>query len=99
LGYVPIIFDFERPPDQDFTETIKVLAGMSLFIIADITNPKSTPMERQCCNLQAQTDYCLPCTHVQAAKSKRWSMNSICRGRSFPATHRICPFRIMWTAS
>lgn len=47
LGYVPIIFDFERPPDRDFTETIKVLAGMSLFIIADITNPKSTPLELQ----------------------------------------------------
>jgi len=47
LGYVPIIFDFEKPLDRDFTETIKVLAGMSLFIIADITNPKSTPLELQ----------------------------------------------------
>jgi hypothetical protein len=47
LGYVPIIFDFEKPLDRDFTETIKVLAGMSLFIIADITNPKSTPRELQ----------------------------------------------------
>jgi hypothetical protein len=27
--------------------------------------------ERQCCNLQAQTDYCTP-HRVQAAKSKRW---------------------------
>src|SRR5271170_4957277 len=34
----------------------------------------------------------MPRTYVQAAKSKRWSMNSICRGRSSPATHRICPY-------
>ena len=27
------------------------------------------------------------------------AMNLICRGRSSPGTHRICPFRIMWTAS
>ncbi len=47
MGYVPIIFDFEKPLDRDFTETIKVLAGMSLFIIADITNPKSAPLELQ----------------------------------------------------
>lgn len=45
--YVPIVFDFERPTDRDFTETIKTLAGMCRFIIADITNPKSSPLELQ----------------------------------------------------
>jgi uncharacterized protein YjbI with pentapeptide repeats len=45
--YLPIVFDFERPTDQDFTETIMTLAGMCLFIIADITNPKSSPLELQ----------------------------------------------------
>lgn len=44
-GYLPIVFDFERPTDRDFTETIMTLAGMSKFIIADITNPKSSPLE------------------------------------------------------
>lgn len=47
LGYVPILFDFEKPTQRDFTETIKTLAGMSRFIIADITNPKSSPLELQ----------------------------------------------------
>jgi hypothetical protein len=46
-GYVPIVFDFDRPTDRDFTETIMTLAGMCLFIIADITNPKSSPLELQ----------------------------------------------------
>jgi hypothetical protein len=46
-GYLPLVFDFERPTDRDFTETIMTLAGMCLFIIADITNPKSSPLELQ----------------------------------------------------
>jgi pentapeptide repeat protein len=44
-GFVPMMFDFERPTQRDFTETIKTLAGLSRFIIADITNPKSSPLE------------------------------------------------------
>jgi uncharacterized protein YjbI with pentapeptide repeats len=47
LGFVPIMFDFEKPTQQDFTETIKTLAGLSRFIIADITNPRSSPLELQ----------------------------------------------------
>jgi hypothetical protein len=54
--FLPIVFDFERPKGRDFTETIKVLAGMSCFVIADITNPKSSPLE-----LQATVpDYMIP---------------------------------------
>jgi len=44
---VPIVFDFDRPTDKDFTETIKTLAGLSYFVIADVTNPKSSPLELQ----------------------------------------------------
>jgi len=44
---LPIVFDFDRPADKDFTETIKTLAGLSLFVIADVTNPKSSPLELQ----------------------------------------------------
>jgi uncharacterized protein YjbI with pentapeptide repeats len=47
LGFLPIIFDFERPTDRDLTETVKVLAGLSRFVIADITNPRSVPLELQ----------------------------------------------------
>jgi uncharacterized protein YjbI with pentapeptide repeats len=46
-GYVPIVFTFDKPETKDFTETIRLLAGLSHFVIADITNPKSAPLELQ----------------------------------------------------
>jgi hypothetical protein len=42
--YLPIIFDFERPQGRNYTETIKTLAGLSRFIIADLSGP-SVPQE------------------------------------------------------
>lgn len=44
-GYLPILFDFEKPASRDLTETIKTLASLSKFIIADITDAKSIPQE------------------------------------------------------
>jgi uncharacterized protein YjbI with pentapeptide repeats len=46
-GYAPIVFNFDRPETKDFTETVRLLAGLSKFVIADITNPKSAPLELQ----------------------------------------------------
>lgn len=43
-NYLPIIFDFERPRDRNYTETVKTLAGLSRFIIADLSGP-SVPQE------------------------------------------------------
>ena len=34
-GYLPILFDFEKPGTRDTHETIVTLAGMVRFIIAD----------------------------------------------------------------
>jgi len=56
LGFIPMMFDFERPSQRDFTETIRILAGLSRFIIADITNPKSSPLELQA----TMPDYMIP---------------------------------------
>jgi hypothetical protein len=44
-GFLPILFDFEKPSTRDTQETIVTLAGMARFIIADITEPKSVPQE------------------------------------------------------
>jgi hypothetical protein len=44
-GFLPIVFDFERPKDRDLTETIKTLVGLCHFAIVDITNPRSSPLE------------------------------------------------------
>jgi hypothetical protein len=46
-GYVPILFNFDKPETKDFTETVRLLAGLSKFVIADITNPKSSPFGLQ----------------------------------------------------
>jgi len=55
-NFAPIVFDFDKPTTRDFTETIMTLAGMCRFVIADITNPKSSPLE-----LQATVpDYMIP---------------------------------------
>jgi hypothetical protein len=46
-GYLPIVFNFDKPETKDFTETVRLLAGLSKFVIADISNPKSSPLELQ----------------------------------------------------
>src|SRR5437762_13652537 len=44
-GYIPLLFDFTRPASRDLTETIRTLAHLSRFIIADLTEPRSVPHE------------------------------------------------------
>jgi pentapeptide repeat protein len=45
LGFVPMVFNFDKPDTKDFTETVRLLANLSRFVIVDITNPRSTPLE------------------------------------------------------
>jgi uncharacterized protein YjbI with pentapeptide repeats len=44
-GYLPIVFDFQKPANRDLTETVSTLAHLSLFVIADITDAKSISQE------------------------------------------------------
>lgn len=44
-NYLPILFDFDKPDSRDTHETITLLARISRFVIADITEPKSIPQE------------------------------------------------------
>lgn len=68
--YLPIIFDFERPDDRNYTETVKTLAGLSRFIIADLSGP-SVPKE-----LEATVpDYKIPFAFICQADAKPFSMS------------------------
>jgi hypothetical protein len=72
LGFLPMMFDFEKSAQRDFTETIKTLAGMSRFVIADITNPKSTPLELQA----TMPDYMIPFVPIIQEGETPFSMYS-----------------------
>ena len=54
---LPIVFDFDSPTDKDYTETVQTLAGMSMFVIADVTLPKSTPLELEATVKQFKIPY------------------------------------------
>lgn len=43
----PMVFDFAPPPGRDLVETVATLAGLCSFIIADLSQPRSTPLEAQ----------------------------------------------------
>jgi uncharacterized protein YjbI with pentapeptide repeats len=43
--YVPILFDFKPSTNLDVTETIKVLAGLARFVIADMTDATDVRVE------------------------------------------------------
>jgi uncharacterized protein YjbI with pentapeptide repeats len=45
--YLPVLFDFDKPATRAITETIRTLAHLSRFIIADISDPSSIPLELQ----------------------------------------------------
>ena len=51
--FLPFVFNFDKPETKDFTETVRLLAGMSRFVIADITNPRS-----------ARSNYRRPCPNT-----------------------------------
>lgn len=57
FNLLPIVFDFDRPADKDYTETVQTLAGMSLFVIADVTSPKSIPLELEATVKQFKIPY------------------------------------------
>ncbi|VAW17136.1 hypothetical protein MNBD_BACTEROID05-254, partial [hydrothermal vent metagenome] len=70
LGLVPMMFDFEMPTQRDFTETIRILAGFSKFIIADISNPKCAPLELQA----TMPDYMIPFVPIIHEDEKPFAM-------------------------
>jgi uncharacterized protein YjbI with pentapeptide repeats len=46
-NYLPIVFDFQRPSNRTTVETIKTLAYLARFVIADLTDARSVLQELQ----------------------------------------------------
>ena len=57
FDFLPVVFDFDVPFNKDYTETVQSLAGMSMFVIADLTSPKSTPLELEATVKQFKIPY------------------------------------------
>jgi hypothetical protein len=70
LGFVPMVFNFDKPQTKDFTETVRLLCSLSHFVIVDITNPRSAPLE-----LQATVpDYMVPFAPILQQGEEPFSM-------------------------
>jgi uncharacterized protein YjbI with pentapeptide repeats len=70
LGYVPMVFNFDKPETKDFSETVRLLCNLSHFVIVDITNPRSAPLE-----LQATVpDYLVPFAPILQHGEQPFSM-------------------------
>ena len=70
LGFVPMVFNFDKPETKDFSETVRLLCNLSHFVIVDITNPRSAPLE-----LQATVpDYMVPFAPILQEGEEPFSM-------------------------
>jgi uncharacterized protein YjbI with pentapeptide repeats len=70
LGFLPMVFNFDKPETRDFTETVRLLANLSKFVIVDITKPRSAPLE-----LQATVpDYMVPFAPILQQGEEPFSM-------------------------
>ena len=70
LGFVPMVVNFDKPETKDFSETVRLLCGLSKFVIVDITNPQSSPLE-----LQATVpDYMVPFAPILQEGEKSFTM-------------------------
>jgi uncharacterized protein YjbI with pentapeptide repeats len=70
LGFVPMVFNFDKPETKDFIETVRLLASLSKFVIVDITNPRSAPLELQ----TTVPDYMVPFAPILQQGEQPFSM-------------------------
>lgn len=46
-GRIAVIFDFPSPANREISDTVRFIAGMSEFIVVDLTKASSVPLELQ----------------------------------------------------
>jgi uncharacterized protein YjbI with pentapeptide repeats len=44
-GYVPLLFDFDKPASKSVSDTVRLLAQMARFVVVDLSDPASAPFE------------------------------------------------------
>lgn len=69
-GLYPMLFDFPPPGARDERETVKVLAGLSAFVIADVSDARSVPLELEA----LVSDYLIPFVIVKQKKRGGFAM-------------------------
>lgn len=85
LDLSPIMFDFPRPTDRHFTETVKILAQLARFVIVDFTAARSVQQE-----LQATVPtLAIPFVPIIKKGRKPWSM-----ARDFNLYHWVLPLHV-----
>ena len=70
LGLYPMLFDFPPPGARDTRETVKVLAGLSAFVIADVSDASSVPLELEA----LVSDYLIPFVIVKQEERGDFAM-------------------------
>jgi Pentapeptide repeats (8 copies) len=68
MGFLPIIFDFERPRERTYTETVVTLAGLCSFVIVDLSG-RSVPHELQATVERLRIPFVPILEHGQSAHS------------------------------
>jgi Pentapeptide repeats (8 copies) len=44
-GYLPVLYDFDKPASRDMTEVVRTLVYLARLVIVDVTDTKSPPLE------------------------------------------------------
>jgi Pentapeptide repeats (8 copies) len=78
-GKIAIIFDFPTPEQREISDTVRFIAGMSEFVVVDLTDASSVPLE-----LQATVpDLMVPVLPVIQAGRRTFAMFSDLQRRYF----------------
>jgi hypothetical protein len=85
-GYIPVLFDFEPQTDKPVLETVKTLANLARFIIADLTDPHMIRAELTALTMGAQSVPIQPI--VQGDDTLPTEYDSWALARMFLSVHR-----------